>query len=181
MDVLGVDQSLTMTGLARRLADAAVETSRIPTVAPENPNLASTRARVRYITGGVLKFAPQHCLSVIESPYIPRHNAGAVLDRAWLFGILVDQLMIRGPVAQVRTKTRAKYATGNGNADKAEVLAAMRERFPELTIADDNEADALALLSMGARFLGTPIDGAPTPYQLKAMTAVAWPDLRRSK
>ncbi|MCZ8278973.1 MAG: hypothetical protein O9313_11610, partial [Acetobacteraceae bacterium] len=40
--------------------------------------------------------------------------------------------------------TIKRYATGRGNADKAAMVAAMRARG--FTPADDNEADALALL-----------------------------------
>ncbi len=40
--------------------------------------------------------------------------------------------------------TIKRYATGKGNADKAAMIAAMRARG--FAPADDNEADALALL-----------------------------------
>lgn len=178
MDVLGVDQSLTMTGLAKVVngeTSRQITTDRIGTIAVHSDPLAATRDRIRYIVGRTLKFAPERCLTVIEAPYIPKHNAGAVLERAWLFGMLVDQLLLRGPVVQVRTKTRAMYAADNGNADKKEVLAAMRARFPLVPIRDDNEADALALLCMGARFLGTPIDGPISKKQEQAMTSTVWP------
>jgi Holliday junction resolvasome RuvABC endonuclease subunit len=177
MDVLGVDHSLTMTGLAKH-ADETTSLDRIGSGTTPDGDLGAVRTRVRYLVGGTLRFAPLRCLSVIEAPYIPRHNAGAVLERAWLFGILVDQLMTRGPVVQVRTKVRAMYATDNGNAEKPEVLAAMRAKFPDLTIRDDNEADALALLCMGARYLGAPIDGPMSKKQQQAMTTTVWPSTK---
>lgn len=175
MFVLGVDQSLTMTGLA--VSEFGVRTSRVKSE-PADGTLAGDRKRIRYIVSQVLRFAPPVCLSVIEAPYVPQGGkaAGAVIERAWLFGLLVDQLMQRGPVVQVRTKTRAMYATGNGNAKKAEVLAAVRAAFPDLEVADDNVADALALLGMGARWMGEPIDGELSKKQLSAMDAVQWPD-----
>ena len=175
MDILGVDQSLSMTGLAR-LDDAGITTDRIKTI-PMNGGLSDDRQRIRYIVGRTLRFAPLECLTVIEAPYVPKGGkaAGSVTERAWLFGMLVDQLMIRGPVVQVRTKTRAMYATDNGNAEKPEVLAAMHAKFPDVVIRDDNEADALALLCMGARYLGRPIDGPESKKQSKAMTSVVWP------
>lgn len=175
MDVLGVDQSLTMTGVARTVHGMHVSLDRYKT---EPQSSVSTRDRVRYIVGSVLRFAPKTCLSVIEQPIIPRHGAGAVLERAWLFGMLVDQLTVRGPVVTVHPSTRAMYAAGSGKADKAAVLAAMRARFPELIIRDDNEADALALLCMGARFLGQPIDGPISKKQEQAMTSTVWPQMK---
>lgn len=177
MDILGIDQSLTMTGLAR-LDGGLLGTDRIGTI-PTTGGLLDTRQRVRYIVGRTLKFAPAECLIVIEAPYVPQgaKAAGSVTERAWLFGMLVDQLASRGPIVQVRTKTRAMYATGNGNAKKPEVLAAMRAKFPDHFIRDDNEADALALLCMGARYLRTPIDGVASKKQEQAMTSTVWPQL----
>lgn len=163
---------MTATGIAMAV-DGRVAVSRVRSAKADD--LRGTRDRIRYVVGQVLRFAPASCLTVIEAPIIPRHNAGAVLERAWLFGLLVDQLLLRGPVVEVRTKTRAKYATGNGNADKREVLAAVRATFPDVRVLDDNVADALALAGMGARWLGAPIDGALSKKQLAAMVAVRWP------
>lgn len=43
-----------------------------------------------------------------------------------------------------------KHATGKGNANKRQMLEWAQERFPALNIQDDNEADALAVLTLGA-------------------------------
>ena len=48
------------------------------------------------------------------------------------------------PYTAVNTKTIKKFATGNGNAKKPDMVHAMRARG--YTPVDDNEADALALL-----------------------------------
>lgn len=179
MDVLGIDQSLTCTGLAKTTPAGVVVTTRIKT-SPSGGELGDTRRRIRYIVGQVLRFAPTECVTVIEAPIVIRNGqGGAQLERAWLFGLLVDQLIIHGPIAQVRTKTRAMYATGNGNADKPEVLAAIRDSFPDLTVPDDNVADAVALCAMGARWVGAPIDGVPGKKQMAAMVAVHWPEVTR--
>ena len=176
MDVIGVDQSFTTTGLAKITA-AGIELTRVKSEATDLGDILATRDRIRFIVGSVLRFAPRECFSVIEAPIVVRNGkGGAQLERAWLFGLLVDQLSLRGPIVQVRPPTRAMYATNNGRADKPEVLAAMRAAFPDLRIVDDNVADALALLSMGARHTGAPIDGAPSKKQLAAMTAVRWPE-----
>jgi Holliday junction resolvasome RuvABC endonuclease subunit len=37
------------------------------------------------------------------------------------------------------------FATGNGNADKGLMMAAARERFPDVALIDDNHSDALLL------------------------------------
>lgn len=48
------------------------------------------------------------------------------------------------PYAGLPVGTIKKFATGKGNARKAEVIAAMQARGHE--VVDDNEADALAIL-----------------------------------
>ena len=180
MPVLGIDPSLTCTGLALT-GSPMTQLHRVTTAAPRSLSLENTRERIRYIVGNVLKFAPAECFTVIEAPVIPQHGAGQVLERAWLFGFLVDQMMMRGPVVQVRPKTRAKYAAGNGNAKKPAVLAAMRAMHPAALIVDDNVADALALAGMGARHLGAPISGDLSKAQAAAMSAVVWPNRVESK
>lgn len=62
-----------------------------------------------------------------------------------LMGVLTAWAEVRDvPYQGVAVQDIKKHATGKGNADKAAVIAAMRERgyAPE----DDNHADALALL-----------------------------------
>lgn len=46
------------------------------------------------------------------------------------------------------TATIKKYATGKGNAKKDAMLAAARKRWLGMEIIDDNQADALFLLSL---------------------------------
>lgn len=177
MRVLGIDPSLRCTGYTLATAEGKVFPARIRTKPASG--LVEQRDQIRFIVGTILRAVPDRLdLSVIEKPYVPRHG-GDVIDRAWLFGLLVDQLLQRGPVAVVTARGRAKYAAHDGNANKAKVLAVIREAFPNVPIRDDNEADSLALASMGLRHLGVPIDGVGSKKQLEAMTAVAWPGTER--
>lgn len=179
MIAVGIDPSLNCTGLAK-ITDGYLETLRLPT-STEQGDLADVRRRVRYITGRMVMFVPQGAVAVIEAPIVVRGGRGGLqLERAWLFGFLVDQLFARQcQVVQVRPKVRAKLATGNGNAEKRDVLAAIRERFPATRIADDNVADAVALAAAGARWAGEPIDGALTKKQAEAMASVSWPNTEK--
>lgn len=61
-------------------------------------------------------------------------------------------LMLHAAKANVRTchcvpAQLKKYWTGNGRAEKADMMAATRRRFPDIQLTDDNESDALAVLS----------------------------------
>jgi hypothetical protein len=179
MHVLGIDQSIKATGLALRDGDV----TRTHVIHSE-PGVGSwgMREAIRYVVGQTLRFAPYSLdLTVIEAPIIPRHGGGLALERAWLFGFLFDQLIVRGPVATVHPSTRALYATGNGKADKADVVAAMKVAHPDVATDDHNVADGLALMGMGARWLGEPVDGELTKKQLGAMRTAHWPVIERKQ
>ena len=81
------------------------------------------------------------------------------------------------PVVEVAPKARAKYATGNGNSDKAAVMAAARVTYPHVTFRNDNECDALILAAMGARAIARPIDDGLPERHTNALRNVHWPDL----
>jgi Holliday junction resolvasome RuvABC endonuclease subunit len=175
MRVLGVDPSLRCSGAAL-IVDGVLTTRIIPT--EKVRTLREQRDQVRYIVGTILTFAGDLDLAVIEQMYVPTgegKQAGAVIERAWVWGMVVDQLFVRCPVAEVTTKQRAKYATDNGNADKTAVKAAVRAAYPGIRVRDDNEADAAVLAAIGARHLGEPIDGPGSKKQFEVMAAVAWP------
>jgi hypothetical protein len=186
--ILGVDPSLTCTGLAL-IGPDGVGTTRVRTSPQEG--LRGLRDRIRVAVGQTLRFAgaagPVPLLTVIEAPVVVRGGrGGAQLERAWLYGLLVDQLLIRGEVVAVRPKVRAKYATGNGNAEKPEVLAAVRAAFPLADVPNHDVADALALAAMGARASGRPseqlsADDDVSKKQMEAMAAVAWPVMKGAR
>lgn len=170
--VLGVDQSLRGTGVALH-ADGKTSTALVRAEIGEG--VVGIREAVRFIVGRVVKFAPACDVYVLEAPIIPRHGSGLALERAWLFGMLFDQLMTRGRVATVHPSTRAMYATGNGRADKDEVVAAVRAAHPLVDVPNHDVADAVALMAMGCRWLGSPVDGEISSKQAKAMRSARWP------
>jgi Holliday junction resolvasome RuvABC endonuclease subunit len=51
------------------------------------------------------------------------------------------------PFCGVPVGTIKKHATGKGNASKSDMIAAAEKLFPDQTIEDDNQADALCLLN----------------------------------
>lgn len=66
-----------------------------------------------------------------------------------LRGILYAQAAARAlPVTGYAPAAVKKHWTGKGNAQKPAMIAAARRRHPEIDLTDDNEADALALLSL---------------------------------
>ncbi len=172
MIVVGIDPSLACTGLTTIDGDH-VWTSRVRT-SNLGGGLVSRRRRIRMAHAQIMLQMPERALFVIEAP-ANSSRFGMHDERAALFWFLVDSLLPRGPVVEVMASGRAKYATGNGRAKKAAVVAAMRVLYDRALVPDDNVADSLALALMGARHLGRPLDGALTRDHLKAMDAPSWP------
>jgi Holliday junction resolvasome RuvABC endonuclease subunit len=176
---VGIDPSLTCTGVAAVDPDISASggvgwfTNRARTE-PCAETVAMTRRRLRLAAARTLALVPERFdVCVIEKPS-ERSQHGKHNERVGLYWFLVDQLLPRGLVVAVGPKTRAKYATGNGNADKAEVLAAMRRLLPVSVVPDHNVADAVALALMGARYLRRPLDVVGVKQE-QAYAAVAWP------
>src|ERR1700741_853848 len=82
-----------------------------------------------------------------------RHAApkmqGALVHQAQLQAIIIDWATTSGIESKgYSSKEIKKWATGNGNASKEVMLAFARNRWPGITILDDDHADALLLWQM---------------------------------
>lgn len=85
----------------------------------------------------------------VSAVYFEEVRRHASTDAAHVYGGLMATLTSwcesrNIPYQGVPVGTIKRHATGKGNADKAAVMAAVRERGHPVT--DDNEADAIALL-----------------------------------
>ena len=166
--VVGLDISLTNTGVAV-LGPDSTDLFRVSSkTCPDN--IGSRLSRF----DGVLAKMPETSrddLVVIEQPAFSR-TSGKHHDRSGLWWFVVDNAASSGSrVVEAPPSTVKKYATGKGNAGKMEVMAAVIKRFPQLTVHDDNEADALVLACLGARLLGHPVDGELPQAHMSAFTA----------
>lgn len=176
MIVVGLDLSLRCSGIA--IGD---ELTRVQS--GTTSGVRETRDRIYYCAARISLLLPpkgDDVLAVVEAPSFatPKERRGLEHERAALWWITVDQLYRREfDVVTVTPKQRAKLATGNGNAKKPEVKAAMRAAHPGLWIADDNVADAVALRDAGLRHLGRLPSAVPwDKKQDEAMRAVRWPE-----
>jgi len=181
---LGFDTSLTISGCARvdlaagesgSLEAVRWETWRARASAPEVASVAASRRRIRLMLSEILSLVPvRFDLAVVEAASMGGKLQASLKDeRAALRWMLIDQLLARGPVALVSPKTRALLGSGNGNAGKAEVLAAVRARVPGALVPDDNVADAVALAEAGVFALGGRVEYSAK--QVSAHAKVAWP------
>lgn len=173
--VLGLDLSLTGTGIAR-IGGEGVEV--LTTV---RPGKRVGHERIDYIMTAVYEAQRQQRLDlvVIEGPsYGSQGGQRGHHERAGLWWLVTQGMWAVGrSYAVVAPTARAKYATGDGRAGKAAVLAAMRERYGHLITAgirNDNEADALALAAMGVDHLGGHIAEVPATNR-NALIKADWP------
>ena len=192
MIILGIDPSLTGTGLA--IVDTedqlVIDTYTIVTKGKAGASLTERHERIAHIAERVIGDIALGVVSsgdwcrdradlvVIESPSLGQARQGGTLDRHGLWWLTIHRLhTLRIPVATVTPAARAKYATGKGNAGKDEVLLAVARRYPHVAVSNNNEADALVLAAMGARWVGQPLDDMPKAHT-DALAKVEWPSER---
>jgi hypothetical protein len=173
--VLGLDLSLTGTGIARIGGDG------VELLTTVRPGKREGHGRLHLIMGAIdeAQRGRELDLIVIEGPsYGSQGGQRGHHERAGLWWMVTHGLWSRGrSYAVVAPKARAKYATGNGNDGKAAVTAAVRERYGHLApgaVRNDNEADALVLAAMGVDHLGGHIVDVP-PVNRQALIKAAWP------
>jgi crossover junction endodeoxyribonuclease RuvC len=185
--VVGLDLSLTSTGVAVATQDGAI-TDRIISKPTPKATLADRAVRIGLITARVVDFVRGADLVVIESPTYAT-STGSQHDRSGLWWLVVNRLIAGTmPVVEISPTTRCRYATGRGNASKDDVLSAVIRRYPHVDVNGNDEADSLVLAAMGARHLGHPLEtatGGVLPREmprthLAAMDAVAWPNPDRA-
>jgi Holliday junction resolvasome RuvABC endonuclease subunit len=171
--VLGLDLSLTGTGIARIGGDG------VELLTTVRPGKRTGHERLQYILDAIGQGSTyqQLDLVVIEGPsYGSQGGQQGHHERAGLWWLVTHGLYAVGrSYAVVAPKARAKYATGNGNDGKPAVLAAVRERYGHLAeVHNDNEADALALAAMGVDYLHGDIPAVPAVNR-NALIKAAWP------
>jgi hypothetical protein len=185
--VVGVDLSLTATGLAwpdRVTAYGRDGLTVLPLVQRAQALCELADELIRRIgIGPSAKFisepAPWHPdLVVIENLPTGRTAGGVVsTEKGYAWWEFVRQCTLPGlsnaKLIEVTPAAIKKYATGNGNANKREMIAAVRELFPWLEIRktskrgvplktyDDNKADAAVLCAIGCDLLGHPLVEVP--------------------
>lgn len=183
MKVLGLDVSLTSTGIAVVHTNGTARTANVPTAPPKRakgdktpPTLTERQARLRGIRDEIRIWAVDAALAVVEAPSYGSVGAGT-WERAWLWGSIIDQLFAADiPVAIVPPKSVKLWATGRGDAGKTAMAVCMSRIWPDVDpLITEDEWDALAAASIGAQHLGwLPVELARHREQL---AKVAWPEL----
>ncbi len=163
--VLGVDLSITCTGLAGP--------GWTDTIRP--PKKACIHDRMDVVVGTLTdRFLTGVDLVVVEGLAMAAHDTNRQI--AGLNWIVRRELWKRRvPFASVPPMTLKAFATGKGNSDKAAMVLATARRFPDFAGGED-ESDAVWLMAAGREWLGAPVVELPQ-VQRAVLAKVEWPDL----
>jgi Holliday junction resolvasome RuvABC endonuclease subunit len=174
--VLGIDTSLTGTGLARidlatwppsrparqegEPVEFQMDVARVG--APKPTKDKSKRAMARRVKSLLEQI--EWCFREDKPDRVGMEGLafGARGEGAWVLPWIWGEVIMLCeeydvPLTIVATSARAKFATGKGNASKDEVLAAAIKLFPEADISDNNEADAAVVGAAVCQQMGLPI------------------------
>lgn len=179
--VVGIDPGLTSPGAARLVRPSGSgqwlpETWSIKTDGHIDDTLVERKHRLASISAAVLEFCLPCDFVVIEAPSYGSRG-GSAWDRAHLWWRIVERLIGREvPVVGVAPTSRALWATGSGRSDKAAVSTAVGRMWPTAEIRNSDEADALALASIGLQILGERGPFEITAYRTRALAKVEVPD-----
>lgn len=185
--VIALDLALAATGIAATHDHDGKPQLNLRTAKPRTDGHARLHDHTVEVAAAA-RCWPQ--IAVIEgysygSYYGGAHGPGmdTLCELAELHGIVRQWLWYQGiPYALVAPKTRAVYATGNGNAGKRDVLTQARLRYGHLfadgvaTVRDDDQGDALILLAMACDHYGSPLVEVPKTHR-RALESVEWPEI----
>lgn len=171
--VLGIDPSLTATGIASTRGWCELVGQEGITKLPIVDRIAAIDALV---DGIATLWRGRPDLVVVEQPAFSRSGGGSVERHALYWLLLRNLRRAELPFADVTATSRMRYATGKGKALKTAVVDAVARRFPQYeTGGNDNLADAIVLAAMGADHLGQPLTPMPATHRI-ALDGVQWPD-----
>lgn len=174
--VVGLDLSLTGTGLATNTGLVGC----IGNKGKKDATYSEREMRIRGLAGQIVKWVDAlettPVLCVIEGPSYGSVS-GHQWDRAGLWWRVVGALYDAAcPVVVVAPSTRAMYATGKGNAGKAQIVEAVTRRWGTVwpDLGSDDVADACVLAAMGSQAIGEPLAPMPQTHS-RAIASVVWP------
>jgi Holliday junction resolvasome RuvABC endonuclease subunit len=169
MRVIGIDPSLTATGIA--YADGSTSTVTYEKTTTGDQRLAVIYELVQDATAVPFR-AVSVDLAVVEDLPTHAHGAGKTGMAQGVVRLALISLSV--PYILVTAATLKKLATGKGTASKSEMRMQLYKRFG-LDIADDNQVDAWWLRAMGCAHYGDPVIDLPKTH-LAALAAVkGWP------
>lgn len=170
LNPVGLDLSLTSTGFS---CGELIETISVSTKGPER--LATIRDRIIELLNSI----ENPCVCVEGYSFASRNSQAHSIGE--LGGVIRVALWERGiPYVEIPPTTRAKFATGKGNAAKTEVMSAISARTGIVWSGKgaDDKCDAWILEQMGKTRLGKPDYNWPA-INLEALVKIDWSPLQQ--
>ncbi len=118
-------------------------------------------------------------LALIEDQLYHGPMLPSALDRAALWWGVYSALRRRMPIAVINPATLKVWTTGKGNAEKLDMLNTTRLWYRE-AISNHDEADSIALATIGAYHCGDPLPFEPKARHATALEKVQWPEVARA-
>jgi hypothetical protein len=186
--VCGLDLSLTSAGIAVLRDGRPVLITHVGHPGRNGASYQDRSRRVRSQCQAILRvllpyfdhgwndpaFPPSVDLTVIEGPSYGS-QFGSEFDRAALWhGVYGALEAKRVPIAVIAPNSLKLWFTGNGAASKTDMTNTAMGRFVE-PISTSDEADAVALATAGAHWLGDPVPWDPCERSLEGLSKVEWP------
>lgn len=164
MNVVGVDLSLTATGVADSSGAYTLKSKPMQDRFQRYQNI--WRDLRRHLNDGDI---------VVLEAYSSHLKGNAQF--LWEFGGVIRWfLREQGFVwAEISPATLKRFATGRGNADKI-AMAVSASKRAGLEFKTDNECDAFWLMAAGYDWYGQPVISLPEAHR-EALRSVDWPDL----
>ena len=167
--ILGIDPSLTSTGLALVEGGQVLQTERIRSRNKGHERIDDILVGIQDIIAG----GPKPIVGIEGCAFSAKGSA--IVQIFGLWGIITHQLHRWGMDYYVIPPTsRMLYGAGSGRASKDEVLAAVVRRYLDVDVTGNDVADALIVAAMGARHYGEPLEPSMPAANLKAMDKVEW-------
>ena len=148
--IIGLDLSLTATGVAFLASDGTCSTSTLKSAPSESEEyrLSTCKAQIMEV---LVKIQPS--LVVMEGLSFGSNDPSAQ-QRAWLhWAVRLNMWRRTMPFQVVSPSSLKKFAAGAGNAKKEQMMLEVFKRW-NVTAADNNQADAAALAYLGATLTG---------------------------
>lgn len=176
--IVGLDLSLTSTGIAVHWDRQDIRTHRIRSKGAKDATWEDRAARLRRIVLDIVDVIPNESLVMVEGPSYASVGSGTH-DRSGLWWMAYQHLqVINCTIVPVSPAQRMKYATGKGggkDAGKDNVLAKAIKHYPGIDITGNDIADAVLFMAMGCRLVGQPIEESLPKVNLDAMAKLALP------
>lgn len=161
MNIIGLDPSLTATGIADPIGETTVV----------YPKACTGDDRLGYLYTEVREHLYAAQLAIVED--LPTHANGAGKTGMAQGVVRLAVLRSTADLITIPPATLKKFATGKGNATKADMRMALYQRTGQ-DIRDDNQVDAWWLRALGHQLAGEPIVDLPKA-QLAALEKVQRP------